>query len=61
MKKKHKDHVKTCKVYRTRGCAHVDGFLCDPDTCRDKLELDLWELEEQLDIPHRLRYYKTLD
>ena len=61
MKKKYQDPVKTCKVYKTTGCSHVDGMLCNPNTCRDKLELDLWELEEQLSIPHRLRYYKTLN
>jgi hypothetical protein len=28
-----KDPVKHCKVYKTVGCAHVDGFLCDMRTC----------------------------
>lgn len=27
------DPVKHCQVYRTFGCAHVDGFLCNMDTC----------------------------
>lgn len=27
------DPVKHCKSYRDRGCAHVDGFLCDTRTC----------------------------
>ena len=60
MSKKFPDPVKICKVHKTIGCSHVDGMLCDPNACREKLELDLWELEEQLDIPHRLRYYKTI-
>jgi hypothetical protein len=25
-----------------------------------RLEYDLWNLEEKLDIPHRIRYYKTI-
>ena len=59
--KRSNDPIHWCKVYKTRGCSHVDGFLCDPLTCRDKLELDLFELENQLDISHRLKYYKTLN
>ena len=27
------DPVKVCKVYKTVGCAHVDGPLCNPKTC----------------------------
>lgn len=27
------DPVKHCEVYKKEGCAHVDGFLCDMETC----------------------------
>ena len=27
------DPVWGCEVYRTDGCAHVDGFLCNMNTC----------------------------
>lgn len=30
------DPVKHCKVYRAVGCAHVDGMLCDMQTCNIK-------------------------
>lgn len=28
------DPVLVCETYRNEGCAHVDGFLCSPRTCR---------------------------
>jgi len=28
------DPVKHCCVYKTVGCAHVDGMLCDVRTCK---------------------------
>ena len=27
------DPVKRCEVYRGIGCTHVDGYLCDMETC----------------------------
>ena len=27
------DPVKHCEVYKTKGCSHVDGCLCDMGTC----------------------------
>lgn len=33
-----KDPVKHCDLYKDEGCAHVDGFLCDFDTCPMRLE-----------------------
>jgi len=27
------DPVRHCSVYRAEGCSHVDGFLCDMETC----------------------------
>lgn len=31
--KKKKDPVKNCEVYKQEGCSHVDGVLCEFDTC----------------------------
>ena len=28
-----KDPVRHCDVYKEQGCSHVDGFLCDMETC----------------------------
>ena len=45
-----KDPVKHCEVYRCEGCVHVDGFLCEVETCdiREKFlqEKNLKSLEE---------------
>ena len=27
------DPVKYCETYKTSGCSHVDGYLCNMDTC----------------------------
>lgn len=27
------DPVRHCIVHKTEGCAHVDGYLCDMETC----------------------------
>jgi hypothetical protein len=60
---KENDPVYSCKVYKDLGCSHVDGFLCDfPDCSINKkylLELEMFELEQQLDIPFKLRYYNS--
>lgn len=32
------DPVKHCDLYKDEGCAHVDGFLCDFETCSMRLE-----------------------
>lgn len=40
-KEKDMDPVRHCTVYRTVGCAHIDGYLCHMKTCeilRDYLE-----------------------
>lgn len=34
-KNKKPDPVKDCDVYKTHGCAHVDGPLCAEKTCDD--------------------------
>jgi hypothetical protein len=32
------DPVKHCDLYKDEGCAHVDGFLCDYETCEMRLD-----------------------
>jgi len=32
------DPVRHCDVYREDGCSHVDGYLCDFETCDIRLE-----------------------
>mgnify|MGYP003342533845 CR=1 FL=1 len=32
------DPVYNCLVYKTEGCAHVDGFLCDYEKCEIRLD-----------------------
>lgn len=27
------DPIYNCEVYKSEGCSHVDGFLCDMKTC----------------------------
>ena len=27
------DPLKYCEIYKTSGCSHVDGYLCNMDTC----------------------------
>jgi len=33
------DPVKCCEIYKTIGCSHVDGLICDMKTCK---ELKQW-------------------
>jgi hypothetical protein len=33
-----KDPIRHCELYKYDGCAHVDGFLCDGETCKMRLE-----------------------
>lgn len=28
-----KDPITCCKVYKEIGCSHIDGFLCNINTC----------------------------
>lgn len=35
------DPVKCCVLYKDFGCCHVDGYLCEPDTCPMKLEYEV--------------------
>jgi len=32
------DPVRHCDLYKSEGCAHVDGFLCDMKTCKELAE-----------------------
>jgi len=40
MKKKyqHLDPVTECDLYKNEGCSHVDGFLCDVESCSMRKE-----------------------
>ena len=31
------DPVKDCEMYKTEGCIHVDGMICDIEECNSKL------------------------
>ena len=33
-----KDPIIHCELYKYDGCAHVDGYLCDFETCKMRLE-----------------------
>jgi hypothetical protein len=57
MKTKFPDPVKHCILYKKLGCSHVDGMLCNFDTCKERLYTEIWELEEQLNIPLKDRCY----
>lgn len=35
------DPVKHCLVYKSVGCAHVDGMLCDIRTCDIKVLVEI--------------------
>ena len=41
------DPVYKCKVYKTVGCAHVDGYPCDMKTCNILREL----LDSEIQCP----------
>ena len=49
-----KDTIKECEYHRHKGCAHVDGFLCDVDSC-DILN----EYRESLDRLKKINKIKT--
>lgn len=36
-----RDPVKHCNVYRTVGCAHVDGMLCNMQTCAITVQVEV--------------------
>lgn len=35
-----KDPISHCILYKEEGCAHVDGMLCDFDTCSMRIGYD---------------------
>lgn len=51
------DPVKKCTVYKKLGCSHVDGYLCNFETCSIRHNQELFDMEQELDIPFNLRYY----
>ncbi len=52
---KSNDPIYKCEVYTQFGCAHVDGILCDMDTCKILEDHRLREIEQRLDIPFKDR------
>jgi hypothetical protein len=40
------DPVKYCELYKDSGCSHVDGMLCEMETCKERLEYV--ELQEKI-------------
>lgn len=52
-----KDPLHNCIIVKQSGCSHVDGMLCNFNNCRERLEAELFELEQQLDIPYKDRFY----
>ena len=51
------DPVYKCDYYKKHGCSIVDGPYCDMETCKTKLEHDLFWAEQALGIPLHLRYH----
>jgi len=37
------DPVYHCEVYKEIGCVHIDGYLCDLETCTMRLHYDTWK------------------
>jgi hypothetical protein len=58
------DPIKKCDLYKNIGCSHVDGYLCDfPNCTMNKeylVEKELFDLENELDIPHQYRFYNKI-
>lgn len=53
------DPVYHCSVFKNHGCSHVDGFLCNMETCDILKDYKFRELEHQCDIPIKDRYDKN--
>ena len=47
-KYKENDPVKNCNVYKTAGCAHVDGLLCNMETCNIKISVTTKQTEQSI-------------
>jgi len=48
------DPIKHCDLYKDEGCAHVDGLLCNVETCKERME-HMKEYSEEYDA-----YYDPL-
>jgi len=55
------DPVKHCEVYREISCTHVDGYLCDMETCdiREKFLLEK-NFEDPLVAPENKKLEKRV-
>lgn len=38
--KGYNDPVKDCKLYKEQSCSHVDGYLCQYNTCQMRKEYE---------------------
>lgn len=56
------DPVKKCKIYKEKGCVHVDSYLCDMDTCIILNEHKFRELEQELgfSLNDRMEFYTSV-
>jgi hypothetical protein len=43
-----KDPVRHCELYKDHGCSHVDGFLCNVDTCGESIKYHQQKYEESV-------------
>jgi len=34
------DAVKHCIIFKSEGCSHVDGYLCNYETCRERIKAE---------------------
>jgi hypothetical protein len=37
------DPLKHCELYKDQGCSHVDGILCEVETCGESIEYYRWK------------------
>lgn len=35
-----KDPIKHCSLHKDQGCSHIDGFLCDFETCSMRIDYE---------------------
>ena len=41
------DPAQYCEFHRDNNCAHVDGYLCDVNTCNTRTDYQLQLLEQE--------------
>lgn len=50
------DPVRYCEVYRDIGCTHVDGYLCDMNTCDIRQKFLNGTLEDAEEFSEKRNY-----